>query len=195
MRPKFTPLIPVAFLLSLFAAAVSHAAPADVPATLVRITHPGDTVPIRDRSGDFLTGRPNNLIDLRDPSAITQEVEYDPVTNRYLVTERIGDGYFRSPTYMTFEEYSAYREKQRQQAYFDQLRGVSSGDRVGLSALEDPIEAVDIKNSLVDRLFGGTDINIQTRGNVDLTIGYDYRRTANPAFTLRQQAFGNPDFR
>ena len=150
---------------------------------------PADSTGLRDREGDFLTDPVRNRIDLRDPAAVEQTVEYDPDTDRYIVTERIGGSYFRSPTYLTFEEYQAYRERQRQTRYFDQLQGKYQPG-VGLSALEDPIDGVDVENSLIDRLFGGTDLSIQTRGNVDLTIGADYRTTANPNIITRAQRQG-----
>ena len=155
---------------------------------------PADTTPIEDRDGDFVTSPSGHPIDLRDPAAVTQDVEYDPATGRYLVTERIGDAYFRTPTYLTFEEYQAYRERQRQNAYFDRLQGVSAGGGAGLNALADPIDGVDVENSLIDRLFGGQDINIQTRGNIDLTLGGEYRTTANPNLIRDLQRVGNPLF-
>ncbi len=153
-----------------------------------------DTTPIIEREGDFMTSGPGNPIDLRDPAAVTQEIEYDPATNRYLLTERIGDAYFRAPTYLTFEEYQAYRERQRQNAYFDRLQGVSTGQPNGLNALADPIDAVDVENSLIDRLFGGQDINIQTRGNIDLTLGGEVRYTDNPNLIRSVQRQFNPLF-
>ncbi len=155
-----------------------------------------DTVPpITERDGDFITSGNNNAIDLRDPAAVTQEVEYDPITNRYIVTERIGESYFRSPTYLTFEEYNAYRERQQRQRYFDQLQGVSNNDGAGIDGLEDPIEAIDVQNDLIDRLFGGSEVNIDTRGNIDLTFGVDFRTVKNPAYTIRQQRQGGFDFK
>ena len=150
---------------------------------------------LRDRTGDFITSDPGNGIDLRDPSAVTRDVEYDPTTNRYIVTERIGGDYFRSPTYLTFEEYQAYRQRQQQQDYFDRLQGKTLSTGAGLTADQDPIEAIDVKNSLIDRLFGGSDVNIDTRGNIDLTFGVDFRTVKNPAYTINQQRQGGFDFK
>ncbi|MFK8055406.1 MAG: cell surface protein SprA [Saprospiraceae bacterium] len=180
-----------------FAGTDAFATPVPVyPIEAPQVKVNSDTIPtIRDRNGDFITDPGSNRIDLRDPSSVTQEVEYDPTTNRYIVTERIGGSYFRSPTYLTFDEYQSYRERQSQQRYFDQLQGRVSSDGVGLGNVEDPIEAVDVENSLVDRLFGGSDVNIDTRGNIDLTFGVDYRTVKNPAFIARQQRNGGFDFK
>ena len=67
-----------------------------------------DTIPLRDRQGDYLRDSVVNPFNLRDPGIITKKVEYDPPTNRYYITEKIGDEYYRTPTSLTFEEYSKW---------------------------------------------------------------------------------------
>ncbi|MFM7401822.1 MAG: cell surface protein SprA, partial [Bacteroidota bacterium] len=58
----------------------------------------------------------------------------------------------------------------------------------------DPVAQFDIKNSLIDRLFGGTNVDIKPQGNINLTFGFDYQKIKNPILTLRQQTTGNFDF-
>lgn len=147
-----------------------------------------DTLPpITDRQDDFINAGNRNPFDLKDPSAIEQTVEYDPVTDRYIILEKIGDEYFRTPTYMTFDEYMAYRNKKDQDTYFKQLNGVNTG--TATSAL-DPIANVDVKSDLLDRLFGGTEVDIKPQGNIDLTFGLDYQKVENPILPIRQQQQG-----
>lgn len=154
-----------------------------------------DTVPpLKERQGDFLNDQNVNLIDLNDPKAIEKQVEYDPETGMYIITEKIGDDYYRAPTYMTFSEYLAWRDKKQQQEYFDRLQGVASAGDRNRSGLEDPIAGFDIKTSLIDRLFGGTEVDIRPQGNINLTFGYEYQKIQNPILTLRQQTTGNFDF-
>ncbi|MEZ4964726.1 MAG: cell surface protein SprA [Saprospiraceae bacterium] len=157
-------------------------------------TAPPDTAPpYEERFGDFMQGNPNQ-IDLSDPKVIDQQVEYDPETNMYIITEKIGDEFYRAPTYMTFEEYVNWRDRKQQEEYFDRLQGVTlSGDRSS-SGIEDPIAKFDVKTSLIDRLFGGTNVDIRPQGNINLTFGFDYQKIQNPILTLRQQRTGNFDF-
>lgn len=153
-----------------------------------------DTFPdIQDRNGDFITDPSTNPFDLNDPAIIQQDVEYDPVTNQYIVTEKMGEEYFRPPTFMTFSEYMDYRAEQQEREYFNRLSGVSSGNR-SESGIIDPIEKVDIKNSLIDRLFGGTEVDIRPEGSIDLTFGVDYQLIENPILTERQRRQGGFDF-
>ncbi|MEM1319074.1 MAG: cell surface protein SprA [Bacteroidota bacterium] len=155
-----------------------------------------DTVPLNERFGDYLNNPSNNPFDLNDPSIIEKEIEYDPVTGNYIIKEKIGEDYYRMPTYMTFEEYLDYRAKEQEQQYFDKLSGVSTANKGSASGEEDPIAKFedDIKNTLIDRLFGGSDVEIRPQGNIELTFGADFQRIQNPVLTIRQQRQGGFDF-
>ena len=152
-----------------------------------------DTIPLTDRFDNFVTNNSYNPFDLQDPSDVKQEVTYDPVTGLYVITEKIGDEYFRAPTYMTFTEYLEWRAKEQEKEYFNQLAGIESSNR-SKSGIIDPISKIDIKKKLTDRLFGGNQITIEPSGNVDITLGYDYQKVENPNIPLRVQQFGAPDF-
>ncbi|MCC7466105.1 MAG: cell surface protein SprA, partial [Saprospiraceae bacterium] len=156
---------------------------------------PVDTFPpLNERYGDFIQSGSGNPVDLRDPRVIDRQVEYDAETNMYIVTERIGEEFYRAPTYMTFEEYVRYRDQQQQRDYFDRLQGVVSADGRGADGTADPVSKFNFKNSLIDRLFGGSNVDIKPQGNINLTFGYDWQRIQNPILTLRQQTNGNFDF-
>lgn len=145
-----------------------------------------DTVPIKDRKDNFINAPKPNPFDIRDPKAIDKKVEYDPATGNYLIEERIGEDFFRPPSYMTFDEYTKYRQKQDEANYFRELSNKTRGKKDERNPL-DPFSKVDIKKDLIDRLFGGNTIDIKPQGNVDLTFGYDYQRLENPILNLRQR--------
>ncbi|MBP7272896.1 MAG: cell surface protein SprA [Saprospiraceae bacterium] len=167
---------------------------AEVVATTVNTTTEAeayDTVmtdtlpPLQEQLGNSITNPNSNIIDLHDPSIIEKNVEYDPTTNSYIITEKIGEEYFRTPTMMTFEEYLRWKNEQEQRDYFNKLSGINTGNsEVGRV---DPIAKIDVKNSLLDRLFGGSTIDIRPQGNIDLTFGAGYTKTANPILPIRQQ--------
>lgn len=142
---------------------------------------PADTIPLAHRKGDYITDKKNNPFDIVTKE-INQKVEYDPATGQYVIMEKIGDEYYRTPTYMTFDEYLDYRAKEQEKQYFNTLAGIKS-DKKSRSGRIDPMDKVDIQNSLVDRLFGGTEINIQPQGSVDLSVGWLYSRRRDPSVT------------
>jgi cell surface protein SprA len=146
-----------------------------------------DTVPpIKERFENFIDRRNRNPFDLKDPGAIEKSVEFDPETGQYIISEKVGDTYFRPPTYMTFEEYLTYRRDQDERDYFQQLSAQASNKGSSLN----PLEELDLENILLDRLFGGTEVDIRPQGNIDLTFGLDYQRLENPILTERQQRQG-----
>src|SRR5688572_11618707 len=89
------------------------------PDSLVQITN--DTTPLQDRYGNWVEEPSNNPFDLLDPEDLVKTVEYDPVTNTYILTEKIGDENYRAPTSMTFEEYMEWNKKEEEKDYFKKL--------------------------------------------------------------------------
>ena len=155
-----------------------------------------DTIPpIQDRTGDFINNSSNNPFDLRDPAVIEKNVEYDVETGNYIITEKLGDDYFRAPTYMSFQEYLDYRAKEQEKGYFNNLAGVNNSDD-NISGKIDPISKLssEIENNLVNRLFGGTEVSIQPQGNIDLTFGGFFQNNENPTLDQRQRRRGGFDF-
>ena len=59
----------------------------------------------------------------------------------------------------------------------------------------DPMSEIDVDALLVDRLFGGSDVEIKPTGNIDLTFGFFYQDLQNPNIPPETQTqFGFPDF-
>ncbi|MFT5998331.1 MAG: cell surface protein SprA [Neolewinella sp.] len=147
-------------------------------------TNPTDTLPpIQDRKRDFITDPNRNPIDLRDPVGLRKTVEYDPATGTYVVREKLGEIDFRPPTYLTFEEYFKYREQKDQDRYFKQLGGVGNPDDA--ISIGDPLDDIELDPDLINNLFGGTEIDIQPQGGVDLSFGLNYQFQDNPFIVER----------
>lgn len=151
-----------------------------------------DTIPIVDRKGDFITDKQNNPFDITTKE-IEQKIEFDPKTGNYFIYEKIGDQYYRTPTYMTFEEYLDYIAKDQEKKYFQTLAGIKS-DKKSRTGKIDPMDKIELQNSLIDRLFGGTEVNIKPQGSVDLSVGWLYSRRDDPQLPIRAQRQSQPDF-
>lgn len=109
-------------------ATASYNLPED-PYTWIPEAITNDTTPLQDRYGNWVEEPVDNPFDLLDPEDVVQNVEYDPVTNTYILTEKIGNENYRAPTTMTFEEYLEWNSKQEESAYFKKLAGAADGDR------------------------------------------------------------------
>ena len=151
-----------------------------------------DTIPLKERFGNFVTDKTTNPFDIQT-SIIDQEVEFDPESGKYIITEKIGDEYYRMPTYMDFEEYLEWRAKKQEKDYFDKLAGVETSRRSGNGEV-DPMKKVNINQNMSDRLFGGNAVTIEPNGSIDMTFGVDYQNVQNPFIAPRLQRQGGFDF-
>ncbi|RFS24572.1 cell surface protein SprA [Chitinophaga silvatica] len=144
--------------------------------------------PLKDRRGPNLTDKgAGSAIDLKDPSNINKTVEYDPVTKQYTVTEKIGNQYYRNPTYLSFDEFYKLQSQQSEQDYW-QKRASTLGNlnqRGNGPTLYNG-------NNLFDRIFGGSKVDIRPQGSLDLTFGYQGQNIKNPV--LVEQARRNGGF-
>lgn len=148
---------------------------------------------LKPRYNDFINDRQKNPFDLQDPPSIEQSVEFDPETGNYILIEKIGNDYYRAPTYMTLQEYLTWKEEQQRIEYFSRLSG-SDRSGLGASGLVDPAAMFDAQKDLVERIFGGNEISIRPQGTVHLTLGLSRQIMENPGFELRAQRVWNPIF-
>jgi len=151
-----------------------------------------DTTPLQDREGNWVDDPVHNPFDLLDPEELSRDVEYDPTTNTYILKETIGNENYRAPTQMSYDEYLDWQSTQEERSYWLKLAGAADGDRSKSGNL-DPVAQVDVSKDIIDRLFGGTNVDIRPQGNVDLTFGVDYYRQDNPILPIEQQRNG-PQF-
>ncbi|MBL7816669.1 MAG: cell surface protein SprA [Saprospiraceae bacterium] len=170
-----------------------------------------DTIPLRDRAGDYLRDSVVHPFNLSDPTVINKTIEFDPLSNQYNVTEKVGDDfYYRAPTVMTYDEYLNWKAKQQEREYFERLAGLSKrkgGDKidpmsrvdfsatqnsklkmllksVGVNGKLPEVPKLDIKkmgDNLIGMIFGDPPtVDIRPQGQIDLTLGGDYRYYGNP---------------
>lgn len=145
--------------------------------------------PIYDSRGDQATSSYRNPFDLL-PSVVKDSVVYDPSTRRYIVYEKIGNRYYRTPTSYSFQEYWEIKNRQAEQEYFRKranIAGVLNRGRFMRPRLS-------ITDDLFNRLFGNGKIDITPQGNVDITTGYQGQRIDNPTLPERARRNGGLDF-
>ena len=154
-------------------------------------TKPGDSLkyPIQDRRGDRLSNPGRTSLDLKDPANIKDSIEYDPKTKQYYIVERIGNAYYRKPTYLTFDEYLRLRAKQDETEYFKKRSNVLSG--LNKKMLKPKL---GVTENLFNRIFGNGKIEIKPQGSVDIIAGYQGQNIKNPTLPERARKSGGFDF-
>jgi hypothetical protein len=137
-------LVTILFVTAFIYAAIGSGIGKNLPDPYEEIYTPTmvtDTIPIKDNYGDHVTDPNNNPFDITS-NVIDQKVEYDPATGNYIIYQKIGDEYYRTPSYLTFEEYLDYKKKEQEKSYFQRLAGVSSKNK-GSNSKTDPMERID----------------------------------------------------
>ena len=149
--------------------------------------------PIQDRQGDPFNYHSNNPFNFSDTSYVKRDVEYDPITKQYFVIEKIGNSYYRTPTYLTFDEMMRFKAQQQEAEYFRKRANT-------LSILNRKVARPKLKtyDKLFDRIFGvgpnGLKVDIRPQGNVDITAGYQGQNIKNPTLPESARKNGGFDF-
>lgn len=124
------------------------------------------------------------------PSNLKREVTYDAATKRYIITERIGDRQFSPPQYLTIDQYLRLVNSEIKRENWRNLSNseVNEVRRTGL------IPEVKVNSRVFDKIFGGNTIDIQPRGDAELTFLGRINKNENPLFNERQRVQSNFDF-
>ena len=144
--------------------------------------------PFKDGIGGPGTGKRSGLF-LKNPSNITTGFEYDPETGTYNYSEKIGDNYFKYPTYMDFDEYINYDSKQSLQDYWKQ-----KSEAADLEETKGFRPKLTVKGEAFDRIFGGNVIDIRPQGSAELSFGINRSTRDNPALPANQRSTTTFDF-
>ncbi|MBY0436374.1 MAG: cell surface protein SprA, partial [Cyclobacteriaceae bacterium] len=144
-----------------------------------------------DRYGDpFSNYTTQSPLFLKDPKILKQEVL--PDTGRtYSIYEKIGNVNYRSPSYMTFNEASQLQNQTILKDYWKTRSRALDGE-----------SAVSSRNLLpklytspvLDRIFGGSYVELIPRGFVTLDFGGQWQKIQNPSIPIRQQRNGGFEF-
>ena len=184
--PKFFGVLLVWLVPIVIALLAINDASAQDSATL----HTNDTLPfpIHDYRGDFFSNQ-RSTFDFAPPSNISDSIAYDPETKRYIVYEKIGTRYYRTPTSYSADEFMQIQARKAETEYFQKRANTLNILNRGRVKPK-----LSIYDNLFNRLFGNGKIDIQPQGNVDITAGYQGQNIKNPTLPERARKNGGFDF-
>lgn len=128
--------------------------------------------------------------DLKSPTNLRTEAEYDAKTNKYLIRTKLGNTDIGVPLLLTPEEYLDWTLQQSMQAYYRQ----KNGEQIGKG--KEAFDFMDMKFSLgpAEKLFGPGGVQIRTQGNAELSFGMNYKNVKNPSLPENQRKTFGFDF-
>ncbi len=144
--------------------------------------------PIHDRRGDYFSNQ-TSTFDLKQPPNISDSIAYDPETKRYIVYEKIGNRYYRTPTSYSAQEFMEIESQKAETDYFKKR-----ANTLNILNRGQVKPKLSIYDNLFNRLFGNGKIDIQPQGNVDITAGYQGQNIKNPTLPEKARKNGGLDF-
>jgi cell surface protein SprA len=147
--------------------------------------------PYQDQStGDPLNYPNSGGLMLNNPSNVTTDVEYDPKTGNYNISQKIGGMNYRPPTYMESEEFQDYQFKKQTKSYWNQRSHAESQNAQSSTT----IPKLRVGGEVFDRIFGGNTVDIRPNGSAELIFAYQGTKTENPALPEKQRKISTFDF-
>jgi cell surface protein SprA len=149
------------------------------------------TFQLRDRYGDpFSNSTTESPLFLKDPTKVNLDVELDSSLN-YTIYEKIGELNYRPVNTMTFQEFKDYQDREIKKSYWQgKSRSLDGESAVASRGLIPKI----YMSPILDRIFGGSYVELIPRGFVTLDFGGSFQRISNPNIPLRQQKNGGFEF-
>jgi cell surface protein SprA len=144
------------------------------------------TYPFRDVTNfPFSNSGVSSPLYLHNPANVVQSIVYDPVTNQYVFSEKVGRLDYRPPTSMSLKEYLQYDRKTSVQNYWEQK------SRENVAPSKSPLLGNIKMGESFDKIFGTDAISIVPQGSAELIFGYNMSRIDNPALSEKNRKNGS----
>ncbi|MBC3756890.1 cell surface protein SprA [Hyunsoonleella sp. SJ7] len=136
--------------------------------------------------GEIKTARPNS---------IESKYTYDPVTDRYIYTEKIGDFNINYPIILTPKEYQDLVAKENLRNYYKEKIDAFDGKKEGSDEKrKNLLPEFYVNSGFFETLFGGNTIEVVPQGSVEMDLGILFSRQDNPTFSPRNRSNFTFDF-
>lgn len=120
-------------------------------------------------------------MDLKSPSNITTEAEYDPETGCYVVHTKVGDNDIVTPFILSASEYNNLAMRQSMFEYYRKKNAESAEEKA-----KNPLNFLDLQFGLgpLEKIFGPGGVQLKTQGSVKINMGVKSNKTDNPALSV-----------
>jgi len=145
---------------------------------------------LKDDSGNPWELKQKAPLFLDKPSNLKSSVIYNPSKNEYILYEKIGALDYRTPVFMSPEEFRKYEYARAMRDYWQsRISGATAGFKSGL------IPQIEIGGAAFDKIFGSNTINIIPQGSAELIFGINISKTQNPTLPVKLQTIPTFDFK
>jgi cell surface protein SprA len=125
-----------------------------------------------------------------DPPNLVRTIEYDAITNQYVIYERVGDLLYRPPRYLTFTEFLQLKQNEDKRDYFKKL-----ADNYAYQSQQPGfIPQINVHNQTFEKIFGSSIIDIRPQGSAEAIVSGQINDNQNPLFDTKQRSQFNFNF-
>jgi cell surface protein SprA len=136
------------------------------------------------------SGNQSGGLFMNTPLNFNSNVVYDPLTNTYVVQDKIGGLDAGKTRTLSFKEYQQYKLNKSIAEYWD----LKSGERQGNQSSVFGLPKLFIPGQAFDRIFGGNAVDIRPQGSAELIFGLKTNRLDNPQLPEEQRKTTSFDF-
>ena len=170
--------------------------PPPPPATPIVNPSPASPGPITPLDSAILPTAPSPIIpqtyedlmaeelayDLKAPSNIKTEAEFDPTLGYYIIHTRVGDQEISTPFMLTPAQYNNWQTRRSMQEYYRQR----NAEALTQEKEKKPFDILDMNFALgpLEKIFGPGGVSLKTQGSVQIDMGIKSNKTDNPALSL-----------
>ncbi len=134
-------------------------------------------------------------MDLKNPPSIVAAYTYDPVTDRYIYTSKVGEFDIKYPVILTPKEYQELVNREAMRKYFKEKSDAIDGKKTGSEAAKkDLLPKFYVNNSFFETIFGSNTIDVKPTGSVEMDLGIRYTKQDNPSLSPRNRTTTTFDF-
>ena len=133
---------------------------------------------------DDVQGTGEYAADLKTPSNISSEIEFDPETGCYVIHTKLGDYDIVTPYIMSADEFSNADFRRSMMEYYREKNAeIAQGKET------DPFNFLDMQFGMgpLETVFGPGGLQLKTTGSVVINMGVKSNSTDNPALSVAQR--------
>lgn len=146
-----------------------------------------------EESRDTVKGYNTGKVEMPNPKSIVEAYSYDPVTNRYIYTNKFDGFNITYPIILTPDQYQELVLRESMREYFQEKSNAIDGKGTE-EQQKNLLPRYYVNSSFFETLFGGNTIDIKPQGSVELDLGIRYTKQDNPSISPRNRQTFTFDF-
>lgn len=141
------------------------------------------------------TGHSLGQISMPNPVSIISKYTYDPLTDRYIYTQKAGEFNINYPIILTPTEFQKLLQRENTKNYYKQKSDAIAGQKENASdQKKNLLPEYYVDSSFFESIFGDNTIEVIPQGSVEMDMGVLFTKQDNPSFSPRNRSSFTFDF-